>query len=380
MTNVIESGVTNSAGLVAEVAQACAVAADRSREPHPDVVDAVMDAGFGRHHVPAAFGGFEGGFEELAKAVVQVGRGDASAAWFASLCAAVGRMSAFLPAPGQDDIWSSKQDPVIVGALTPSGTAVRSPGGWSVKGRWPYVSGVTVSDWALVCARDVAGADQISNLICAVPRAAFEVVDSWSTVGMRGSGSHSLALEEVVVPPHRVFAMQSLVEGKESGGLYPTCYQAPMKAVNGITLASPAIGAALSALNSWSSVISSKLTPPAAKPSEGSATNRSDYDLTYARAAAEVDVAELLVMRAARVADRGSVDGEIIARSQRDTAFSVETLSYAIDRLFRSAGSSGQFEEGGLARKWRDIGAIAGHSGLRFSAAAASYGQIKISI
>src|SRR5688572_18792958 len=88
------------------VAARCANDAETNRRLDRDVVRAVLDAGYARHFVPAAWGGREGSFLELTQAVAAVGEACASTAWVASLTACLGRMAAFLPAEGQAEIWS----------------------------------------------------------------------------------------------------------------------------------------------------------------------------------------------------------------------------------------------------------------------------------
>ncbi|MER7013283.1 acyl-CoA dehydrogenase family protein [Saccharopolyspora sp. NPDC000359] len=368
----VDAGLLSAASVVSKVAGAHAAEADAARGPVEAVVDAVVEAGFARHMVPTALGGTAGGFGELVPAVVEVGRGCASAAWFASLCAAVGRMASYLPAEGRAEVWADGPDAVLVGGLLPAGTAEPVAGGWRLSGRWPYVSGVAVADWALVCGK--AGE---KAMFFAVPRASYQVIDTWHTVGMRGTGSHSLALEDVFVPTHRALDTADLMAGTAPDAA-AACHSVPLKAANGMTLAAPALGAASAVLARWSDLMSAKLAKQGQTVISGP-VDRTGIDLTFARSAAEIDSAELLLTRVAEVADAGAVPPELVARNQRDCAVAVELLSGAVDRLFRSAGSTAQAEGDVLARGWRDVGAIAGHSGLQFTAGATAYARLVLS-
>lgn len=95
--------------------------------------------------------------------------------------------------------------------------------------------------------------------------------------------------------------------------------------------------------------------------------------ITVARAAGEIDAAALLLGRVAAIADRGGVSPEETTRSWRDCALAVELLVGAVDRLFRSAGTSAQADTQPLQRFWRDVNAAASHVVLRFETAAAAY-------
>ncbi len=221
----------------AEAAAKHAVVSESDRRLPPEVVAPVLAAGFARHFVPARWGGSAGTFRALLPAVATIGESCASAAWFASLAASVGRLAAHLPPEGQAELWQDRPDTPIVGALAASGTAERAPGGWRVSGQWPYVSGVDSSEWALVCARASDG-ERTEPRFFAVPRSAYGLGDSWFNVGLRGTGSNTLVLDGVTVPDTRSVALAELLAGRAPGAEAP-CHRVPMKAANGLTLTAP---------------------------------------------------------------------------------------------------------------------------------------------
>ncbi|MFI2242266.1 acyl-CoA dehydrogenase family protein [Streptomyces chrestomyceticus] len=351
-----------------------AAEAETERRLAPDVVESVLRAGFARHLVPAKWGGAAGGFTELLPAVVRLGESCTSTAWFASLAAGVARLAAYLPTAGQQDIWAKGPDAVVVGALAPVGTAERAPGGWRVRGRWPYVSGVGHSDWALVCARLASGGS--GACFFAVPRDAYGIEDTWFNTGMRATGSNTLTLDEVFVAETHAVALDVLTAGQapEAEAL---CHRTPLKAANGLTLTAPLLGAARGALGRWTELVRHKFDTPAA--SVAGAPSPASYEVIQARADAEIDAAELLLRRAAEVADSGRPDPLRTARNARDCALAAEMAAVAVDRLLRSAGSRGQSETEDLQRFWRDVNSGAGHVALQFPAAAGAYARLFMS-
>ena len=48
----------------------------------------------------------------------------------------------------QDEIWAD-EDTITSSCLRPTGATEPAPGGYRVKGRWPYVSGVDHTDWTV---------------------------------------------------------------------------------------------------------------------------------------------------------------------------------------------------------------------------------------
>ncbi|NKE58812.1 hypothetical protein FXN61_19145 [Lentzea sp. PSKA42] len=158
-----------------------AAESDREGRLAPTVVKAVVQAGFARHFVPVEWGGHAGTFTDFTRAVTRLGIGCGAASWFASLAASLGRMAGYLPGAGQRRLWEAGgPDTLIVGSLMPAGVAERQADGWTLRGEWPFVSAVEMSDWALVCAR--AGSE---NRVFAVPRADYSVQRAWTSLGMR---------------------------------------------------------------------------------------------------------------------------------------------------------------------------------------------------
>lgn len=354
--------LSDAAAEAADVATAHTAQAERDRRLTPEVVDALVGAGFARHFVPTRFSGAAGGFSDLAAAVATVGEGCLSAAWCGLIFATSSRMAALLPLPGQQEIWSDRPDVLIAAGLVPGGVAVEVPGGYRLTGTWRPLSGVDFADWALLCApiadrRDESqGPPQLHFF--AVPRSDFTVLDTWDTVGMRGTGSNSVLLDGAFVPAGRVFAHASLLRGAAGTG-EATCHRAPLLAVASPLFVSPSLGAARGALAAWSDGIRGQAGP------EGPASTVPFNQLTLAEVSADIDAGALLVQRALEVADSGQFAPALAARSARDASHSAVLLTGAIDRLFRAAGAPAQQSGAAVQRAWRDIHCATSHAALR---------------
>ncbi|MER7573089.1 acyl-CoA dehydrogenase family protein [Streptomyces sp. NPDC126514] len=369
------STIVDRATQVADIAARHSEEAEAARRLSPQVVHAVRDAGFARHFVPLAHGGTAGGFTELTSAVFRVGEGCTSAAWAASLSAYAGRYAAFLPERGQAEIWADGPDALLAAALMPSGTARRVDGGWRLGGEWKYISGVHFADWALACAAvpdepsaDPEGRPEVRYF--AVPRDDFTITDSWYSVGMRGTGSDTLVLADVFVPEHRTLARSAVHAGRAPAS-DARCHIVPMHAVNSLPFAAPLVGAVRGALRAWVERTGSRVDRRGRAVREVPSTQ-----VSLARSAAEADAAELLVRRTAAVADgtESPADGEAAVRGARDLALAVELLVSAVDRVFRSSGTSGQSSTDPVQRFWRDVNSAASHVALSFESTGAAYG------
>jgi len=362
---------------VAAIAARCAADAEVTRQLDPDVVKAMVTAGFARHFVPISCGGHAGTFTELMRAVVTVGEACAATAWCASLSASMSRMAAaFLPAEGYQEIWAEGPDAVIVGSVTPLGKAERVAGGWRLSGRWPYISAVAFSDWALVCGLVHTGREPESKLF-AIPRASYSIEDTWFNIGMQATGSNTMVVEDVVVPTACAFDRADLFAGHTVDSAHTTaaCYSAPLQAVNGLSFVIPALGASRGALEAFSSYIAGKIRNAPVLPGvPGVAGNRATYEMALARSAGEIDAAQLLLERATTIADQGAAVTPLeTAQNLRDCSLAVGLLVTAVDRIFRTAGTTGQSSTGLLQRFWRDVNSISTHMAIQFEPAARSY-------
>lgn len=355
---------------IAPLAAAHAVKAELDRRLGDETADAIRDAGFARHFVPARWGGAEGGFEEFADAVAALGEGDQSAAWCASIASTLGRMAAFLPEAGQRAVWEHGPDAMVVGALMPGGTAVPRPGGWEVSGSWSYLSGIHASEHALLCCpvQLPDGGSEVRFLL--VPRAAYGVRQTWFTAGMRGTGSDTLVLEPCFVPLEHTFLRDELVAGRAEG---PACHRAPLRGVSGLGFAAPMLGGASGMLELFAAATASKRAAPGNANRMAAGTGIAS-DLEFARASAETDAARLLLRRAARDADLGRSAGPLpTARAHRDYAVAADLLTSAVNRVVRVAGTGAQAESSPLQRHWRDANAAAGHVALQWEPAGTGY-------
>lgn len=336
--------------------------ADTERALSPAVTEGIVDAGFARYFVPARWGGQEGSAAGLLDAVAALAQGCTSAAWCGSVIAGAGRMGAYLPEEGQAELWAKGADTTVVGALMPRGSATEVSGGWRVTGEWDYTSAVGFSDWALVCALVPQDGARVPWFF-ALPRADYRVADTWTSVGMRGTASNTLIADNVFVPAHRGFTRQDMIEGN-SVGSGARCHTAPLRLLSGLLFGAPALGAARAALHVWT---------------EDSRTGAAEEELglrtAAARAVIAVDGAELLLARAARVADAPAATALELVRTPADCSYAVGQLVDVVERLLRSAGSSGQLSAHPLQRIWRDVHSLASHVALRFDPAAGAYGS-----
>lgn len=352
----VDSGLEAAAEKVRILAAQHAAEADRTRELAPEVVEAIREAGFARHFVARGLGGTEGSFAELTRAIVTVGESCPATAWCAALSAYSARFAAHLPQKGHEAIWGDSPDAVVATALMPAGRARKTEDGWLLSGKWSYVSGVDFADWLLLCAAVPAPEGPPELRFFAVPRGAYTVHKTWDSIGMRATGSHTVAVDGQPVAEHLSFPRADMLTGRNQGS-DADAHNVPFQAVGGLTFIGPVIGATAGALDACVRALAGKRRTP-------------ETELLLVRASGRIDAARHLVAENAEVIDERRFTPELMARNERNATFAAEMLVEAVGLLVTAGGSSGLSESLELQRFWRDVTSAASHVALKYETAA----------
>lgn len=361
------TSLTGAGEDLAVLAREHAAEADTRRALSPRVVQGLVAAGFPRQSVPKAFGGEGASFSDLLGALLAVARGCASASWCGLTLASSGRIASFLPHEGQRTLWADGPDVPLASALPPSGDAVPVAGGWRVSGRWGFVSGVDFAQWVLVCVPARRGAG-VEPIFCAVPKDRYRIEDTWFTLGMRGTGSRTIVVEDVFVPDHLTCPQRNVIQG-DNAHTEGAAYRVPVRGAMPPLFVAPALGAALAALPAWAEELRPKKRDGLPVPRHPGLRD------VLAKSSAELDAARLVVERTSAVADAGSLSDEDVVRAARDATQAADLVRDATRRMFEQGGTSVQADGHPFQRTWRDVHAALSHAMLRHEFSAGPYTQ-----
>ena len=202
-------------------------ATEEARRLAPETMQAMRDAGIHRILQPARHGGAEAHFSGMVEIVEAISIACSAAGWCLTQYCSHNCLLGYWPPQGQDEIWGAVPDAMVAGVLIPScGRARKVDGGWRIGGRWPFASGVYGADWFIATAFTEGGDRPRVAQMHAVPCAEFEIIDTWHTAGLRGTGSADVAIEDCFVPDRRALP----IDATKGGGDAPGC------AVNGAAL------------------------------------------------------------------------------------------------------------------------------------------------
>src|SRR4051812_7009512 len=208
-----------------------------------------MESGLLRAGAPTEVGGLELEPATSLRCAEEIARGDASAGWCVSIAITSSLLAAYLPAEGRDALFGDGRA-VAAGVWAPRGTARPSGGGLAVSGRWAFCSGIGHAD-LLFAGCFAEGAERPS--VAALRKDDLEVVDTWHTLGLRGTGSHDCVAEAVQVPSGHVF---SLFDGPV---IDRPLYRFPVFGFFAASIAAAALGNARAAIEELTALAAGKV-------------------------------------------------------------------------------------------------------------------------
>jgi 3-hydroxy-9,10-secoandrosta-1,3,5(10)-triene-9,17-dione monooxygenase len=267
-------------------------------------------------------------------------------------------------------------------SLNGTGTATPADGGFRVSGRWGYVSGCHIATHFIGIA---TGPDE-QKLLAVVPRAAFSIVEDWDVLGMRGTGSHQVIVDDVFVPrQHTVAGAFDYATSQSAAGRQ--VHANPLYAAGRIgsvlwgEMAAVAVGIAQGALDEYEHELrSKKLAYPPFSPRSAVP----EYQRQFGEAWALTAMAEATLQRVGRdymeFARRAVEYGEPFS-DQRDRQLQLleqyvcRVAGEAVDVMVRTAGTSATKRGARLERYLRDMVMIRTHRGAQYEHGAEEFGR-----
>jgi alkylation response protein AidB-like acyl-CoA dehydrogenase len=177
---------------------------DAQRHISADVIDAFKVHGIYRALVPKRFGGDERSPAEFCRLIERISQADGSAGWVASFGMSPVYLAA-LPLETLAKVYANGPDVVFAGGIFPPQPAIPTAGGYRVTGRWKYSSGSMGAELIGVGITPRDGETVGLPRLAVMPRASARIDPTWDTVGLAGTGSHDLVVEDVVVPEEWTF-------------------------------------------------------------------------------------------------------------------------------------------------------------------------------
>ena len=339
----------------------------------------LVEAGVFRMLQPRRYGGHEVNPVRFYEVVRALSGACGSTGWVASVVGVHPWQVALFDEAAQDDVWAETPDSLVSSSYAPMGRLSNDGAGYRLSGRWSFSSGCDHAGWALLGALVTENDGKPGFVTVLVPRSDFTVVDVWDPVGLRGTGSNDVVVEDVTVPAHRV--LNNAEHGKLSGPGQAVntgpLYKLPFGAVFTTTITTPVVGTVAGCLDTYVDAMRHRN-----RDSLGGGRFAEDQfaQVALARADSEVDAAILQLDRNINElyahAEAGrELPMELRLRTRRDQVRATERALDAIDTLFKTAGGNSLRRGNPIELAWRDAHAGSVHVANDVERALAMYGR-----
>jgi alkylation response protein AidB-like acyl-CoA dehydrogenase len=325
-----------------------------------DLVREMQRAGVFRMAMPRAWGGPELNLLSQLRVIEALSIADASAGWCAMIGSDGGYVTAYIDQAVAREMYADI-DSVTAITFAPPGMAIKKGDGFIVNGRWPFASGCQHATW-MIGHFVIFDGDSPRIQPDGLPETRFgflpakecEILDTWTTNGMRGSGSHDWTVKDRFIPEQRTFNLAAPTLYRK-GPLYtlPNLLLYKMSAVG--------LGIARGAIDDFIALASNK--PITFKsPAAGKAMLRDEtyVQCTIAQAEAMVSSARGFVFEALGDMWNTLLTGDVPSLTQRARArlamvHASTACTQAVELLYKASGGSSVYAGNPFDRRLRDI-------------------------
>jgi alkylation response protein AidB-like acyl-CoA dehydrogenase len=349
-TDVTTAPVLTRARQIAELAHGMADQIDSARRLPLELVEALRDSGLLRAGAPVEAGALELPAGTALRCAEEVARGDASAGWCVSIGITSTLLVAYLPPQSRDELFGDGRG-LAAGVWAPQGKATRVPGGVMVSGRWAFCSGITHADvlFAGFMLDD-------KPAVVALPTEQLQILDTWHTLGLRGTGSHDTVAEEVFVPDERVL---SIFDGPV---IDRPLYRFPPFGFFAACITAAAMGNARAAIDNFVDLADTKKGVAASR----TLAQRSTVQVAVATAESALEAARAGYYQAIETAWQAAEDGPDVPLAARTrlrlaATHGARVSADVVRSMYDLAGGSAIYDGAPLQRRLRDAFTATAH-------------------
>jgi 3-hydroxy-9,10-secoandrosta-1,3,5(10)-triene-9,17-dione monooxygenase len=270
-----------------------------------EIHEAFLESRFYDVLVPKRYGGLELDLGSFWRIGMAIARGCPSTAWCLCLPAGHALQTGML---FEEEVQAELFGEFFLcpAVAAPAGSAKRVDGGWELTSTHPYSSGAPYATHYMgqtFAAPEEDGGRPGRLLLFVAPRESWTMLDDWGdTLGLRGSGSHSVRFEQAFIPERFVLENTWLVDTNVSGGTPGVrIHGNPMYAGRTLayfegSLAAIMIGAAKGALDEYEEILRTRKTQ---RPPIVTRIEDPDYQRWFGLAAGKVAAAEAVLLNIA---------------------------------------------------------------------------------
>jgi alkylation response protein AidB-like acyl-CoA dehydrogenase len=359
-------------------------ATERGRRLARPVVEALRSAGLLRLFTPRALGGREVDPVTFARVVEEVSSADSAAGWVFQAAGTGAWWTSRMALEGVTELYAGGPDLMMAASFSPPLRTEEVEAGYRVTGRGPLASTVHDSQWLLVSGlvhdgdqpRMTAMGPEIVSLVMRTSDVA--IVDTWESLGMRGTDSNDIVADGVFVPRSRAFHF--VPDSAPSAPFDGPLYRMPALAATFTVIAPVALAIAAGAIRELRDVVSKKVPLGSMK----TARDRGAVQAAVAEAEAIVRSARAFFYDTLATAWRRAAAGEPFSLEHKAdlmlaSTWATRSAARATDLMHRMGGTNGIYARSRLERHFRDAQTVR-HHGFVSDSRLETVGQVYLGV
>ncbi len=352
--------------------------AEKERRLPDASVKELKDTGVMRLLQPKRYGGYEADPRLFYQCLLTVASSCGSTGWVTGVVGVHPWQIALFPDQVQAEVWGDDPDTWVSSSYMPGGRMTPTEGGFTLNGRWSFSSGCDHCQWAIlgvILDHGDGNPPEMWNVL--IPRSDYRIEDVWHTMGLCGTGSNDIVVEDLFVPAHRALNLVQMFSW-ESPGL--DVNTSPLYRLPFATMFANAITGAIIGMAEGILAENLEYTKARVSKSWGKATEDPYTVSALGRAASEVDACRTHLLRNIGdmydAASRGeAVTIEMRSRARRDQVQGTQRAISAIDEIFDRSGAGTIMLANPIQRLWRDAHAGRHHTVNSIDRSLHSYGM-----
>ena len=339
-------------------------------------IDALQDIGFFLALQPKRYGGLEMRPQEFFKMQIAIAEACMSTAWASGIIAVHALQLAMMADRAQQAVWNESIHTRVSSSYAPMGKVTPVEGGFRFSGRWGWSSGSDHCTWVLL-GGIIPGEGYRTFLI---PKSDYEIVDTWHSMGLEGTGSNDIVVDDVFVPDYMTHKQSDGFAGTNPGLAVNDAplYRLPWAQSFIRVVSTPAIGACKATVDLYKHAVLNKASGDPTKLA-------GDTQVVERIAAAQngIDEMEAILLRNFDVMMDQVERGEAIPLEDRvryryQASLVITKSIQIIDSLFEVAGGHSVFNDSEIQQRFRDVHTARAHVANNPTSFARNFGGVSL--
>jgi 3-hydroxy-9,10-secoandrosta-1,3,5(10)-triene-9,17-dione monooxygenase len=362
-----------------------AQATDSMRRPPEETRLRLKAEGFAQIFQPRRYGGAEGRLIDGVDTLRHIARGCGSTAWIVVQNMLHNLMFANWPEQAQDDVWGETPDALVSGILARGGKALKVSGGYRLTGRWPFVSGVDIADWVIFTGEcESAEGAKPEELHFILRKDQITVLDTWYSIGLKGSSSHDVVISDAFVPDHRVVTMSAFKgDGRSPGSMVNKgpLYRTPPYSIFGAFNGSALLGIAEATVDYYVENTRKRASTMSGNSVASFATQQVKVAEAQVAALAARQLIHSVVNEMQGVIENGGITTvEDRTRFRAMSAYAGRLSASAVNLVLDAGGGGVIYERNPIARCVSDMTVAHRHFTQNWDVNASTYGRVLLGL